>query len=161
MEGIKNSAALTEIFDRWPSFHDAEVLRLRLDRGVDTDASLPTGTPRLEADVHVFEMTDQVTPEGFYELRKHTLVTLAFYGIDQLEVREFNHQNALFDLALEDIRDRQLETLRWSVALDGSYGVEASFLCADVEVVSVRPFSPPRRAAGTQMPPSAGASESK
>jgi len=33
MEGIVNAEALIEIYGYWPSFHDAVVLRLVLDRG--------------------------------------------------------------------------------------------------------------------------------
>ena len=33
MEGIVNAGTLIEIYGYWPSFHDAVVLRLVLDRG--------------------------------------------------------------------------------------------------------------------------------
>lgn len=60
---IDAAGALVEIFGYWPAFHDAEVIAVRLDR------SGVSGSPELEADVHVFEMTSTVTPDGFYELR--------------------------------------------------------------------------------------------
>ena len=74
-------------------------------------------------------MTDMVTPEGFYALRHHTLVTFAFDGIADDHLQWFSHQNALSELFLEDITDHQLELLRWSVHFDSSIGVEASFKC--------------------------------
>jgi hypothetical protein len=154
MEKIRNSEALVSIFGYWPSFHDAEVVRIRLDRG---DAADPQGEPRkpsLEADIHVFEMTDEVTEEGFYALRKHTLATLAFHGIDELELEGFNVQNALFGIGLEDISDRQLEVLKWRVTIDSSFGLSATFMCEEIEIMRAVPFDPPTPMAGTQLPPS-------
>ena len=135
---IDNAASLTDIFGRWPSFHDAEIHSIRLDRG----AAEP---PSLEADVHVFEMTSDVTPDGFYVLKNHMLVTLGFAGIDQLELDGFNQQNVLADLVLRDISSRQLDVLRWEVEFDSSFGVGARFLCERISVLRALPFSPQSR----------------
>jgi hypothetical protein len=151
---IRNSEALEEIFGYWPSFHDAEVLHVRLDRGDPPDRGGEPRRPTLEADIHVFEMTDQVTEQGFYALRKHTLVTFAFHGVDELELNGFNNQNALFGLRLEDISDRQLEVLKWSVGFESSFGLEASFMCEEAEVVRAVPFDPSHHMGRTQLPPS-------
>jgi Immunity protein 50 len=132
---IDNAAALTDVFGRWPSFHDAEIHALRLDRGANEP-------PSLEADVHVFEMTPEVTPDGFYVLKNHTLVTLRFAGIDQLELEGFNQQNVLADLVLRDISLRQLAVLKWEVEFDSSFGVGARFLCERISVLSALPFGP-------------------
>ena len=58
---IQNSHLLTDVFGRWPSFHDAEVTRIVLDRDE---------TPYLEATIHVFEMTSQIE-HGAYVLKTH------------------------------------------------------------------------------------------
>lgn len=143
MKKILNSEAVTEIFDHWPSFHDAEVVSIRLDRGSATGPEGEAVKPTLEADIYVFEMTDHVEPDGFYESRKHTLVTFAFRGIEELELKEFNHQNVLFELGFQDISDRHLEVVKWAVNFASSFGVEASFLCNEIAVVRVAPFDPP------------------
>ena len=135
---ITNSAALVDVFGCWPSFHDAEVLAIRLDR------SGASGGPELEADVHVFEMTSTVMPAGFYELRHHTLVTLRFEGVDELSLEGFNNQNALMGLLIEDISSRPQELLKCEVTFDAAYGVDASFLSRGIAVVSAKPFNPPR-----------------
>src|SRR5258705_6613043 len=106
-ERIQGYERLTGIFGAWPSFHDAEVLRLELDRRGNSDQV------ELMADVYVFEMTSNVTDGGFYELRNGTLVSLRFHGIADLELSGFNGQNALFGLRLEDISHRQLGALKW------------------------------------------------
>src|SRR5687767_7038301 len=98
MKKVRNIEALEQIFGYWPSFHDAEVVKVRLDRGDSLDAQGEGRKPTLEADIHVFETTDEVTDQGFYALRKHTLATFAFRGIDELQLEGFNHQNVLFGL---------------------------------------------------------------
>jgi len=151
---IEGAAALEAIFGYWPTFHDAEVLAVRLDRGAPDDSH--TG-PRLEAEVYVFEMTDQLEADGHYRLQKHALVTLGFVGIDNLTLTDFNHQNALGAIGLQDISDRQLERLKWHVHFVGSFGMTASFLCDQVEVVGVRRLDEPPAStqAPRQLPPSA------
>jgi hypothetical protein len=133
---IKNSNLLTEIFGEWPSFHDAEVLKIVLDR---TSEGEDDG-PNLEADIHVFEMTSEIDEEGFYKLVKHTLVRLAFLELYELSLTDFNHQNVLWGLGITDISDRQLERIKFEVVFSASWGVAAKFQCAAVEVRSVEPF---------------------
>jgi hypothetical protein len=135
---ITNSEALTRIFGTWPAFHDAEVLQISLDRDG------PAG-PELESQIHVFEMTAEVTQEGFYELRNHTLATLAFSGVDELRIEDFNQQNVLYGLTLTDISNRQLDVLKWEVSFSSSFGVSAQFLCKTIGVVSAEPFTPGTR----------------
>lgn len=77
---------VVEIFGHWPSFHDAEIMWLRLDR---RDGEGGAG-PVLEFAVHCFEMTDQVAPSGHYVLGKHTLVHFRFREVSDLRIEEFN-----------------------------------------------------------------------
>jgi hypothetical protein len=138
VQKIKNNNLLTEIFGYWPSFHDAEVLKIVLDR-------TPEGQcygPNLEADIHVFEMTSEIDEKGFYKLTKHTLVQLAFLELYELSLTDFNHQNVLQALAILDISDRQLERIKFEVRFSNSWGVAAKFQCAQVEVRSVQSFIP-------------------
>ena len=131
---------LVEIFGHWPAFHDAEVVRFCLDRG---PASIES--PTAEVDIHVFEMTKDVSPTGHYLLRDHTLVTLRFRGVTELELMGFNGQNALFNLGIDDVTEQQIEGVKYEVTLDSSYGVGATFFCRDAEVVQVRPWNPDTR----------------
>ena len=104
-QNIKNNERLTSVFGCWPSFHDAEVIWLRLDRRV---TSLGDG-PTVETLIHTFEMTNEVSTEGFYVLRNHVLVHLRFSKVMQPILEGFNCQNALLGLSIEDIRHRQME----------------------------------------------------
>lgn len=153
---IKNSNLLVEIFREWPPFHDAEVLRIVLDRAPNGQFLGST----LEADVHVFEMTSEIDEKGFYRLTKHTLVQLAFLEVYELSLTDFNHQNVLQSLSIIDISDRQLERIKFEIILSSSWGVAANFQCAAVEVRSVQPFIPEQLAysgRGIQSRPRAGA----
>lgn len=134
---IIGASKLVEIFGYWPTFHDAEVLWLRLDR----QSYQKDSPPSLDAGIHVFEMTNEVGPDGAYLLQKHTLAHLQFRGVEALRLEYFNHQNALFGLRISNVRDCQLGWVRWEVDFDGSFGVNASFQCHDIEVMSATPCS--------------------
>lgn len=124
------------VFGYWPSFHDAEVIWLKLDRQSHVEGS---HGPTLEALVHVFESTTQVDSDGYYVPRHHHLVHLKFAEVVELQASSFNHQNVLMGLVLNDVNDQQLERVKWSVHFDSSWGVDASFECHSVEVLEVVP----------------------
>jgi hypothetical protein len=138
VEHIAGAVQLVAVFGSWPSFHDAEVLWFRLDRRAHGEGCYG---PTLEALVHAFEMTSEVGADGYYVLRHHTLVHLRFLDAVELRLDGFNSQNALMGLTLTDLRDRQTERVRWAVHFDSAFGVDASFQCSAVEVVSVVPCS--------------------
>lgn len=138
---IRNRELLTNIFGQWPSFHDAEVLRVELDRDCCT----------LVAQIYVFRMTNTVDLDGYYVLENKTTVAMKFTGVVDLEMRWFNHQNVLWALEIIDIRSQQLERINFEVSFPSSYGLEAQFKCESIEVVSVQPYS--NGTMGTQSPP--------
>jgi hypothetical protein len=133
---ILGGEQLVAVFGYWPTFHDAEVLWVRLDRRPIGD-----GQPTLETLVHAFEITNEVGADGYYVLRHHILVHLRFRDVVELRLDGFNHQNALTGLAFIDLRDRQMERVLWGVRFDSAYGMGATFQCHSVEVVSVVPCS--------------------
>jgi hypothetical protein len=135
---IKNSNLLTGIFGEWPSFHDAEVLKIVLDRASEGEDD----GPNLEADIHVFEVTSEIDDKGLYNLTKHTLVRLAFLVLDELLLTDFNHQNVLMTLGIVDISDRQLERIKFEVVFSASWGVAAKFQCSAIEVRLVQLWDP-------------------
>jgi hypothetical protein len=148
MADILGAERITSVFGHWPSFHDAEVVRLSLDRvGRATGAF---ASPTVTAEIYAFEMTSEVGADGAYVLHHRSLVTLEFRGVLDLTVDDFNGQNALFGLRIEDVSERQLERVRFEVHFDAAYGLAASFGCADVEVLDVQPWpgarDPSRRA---------------
>ena len=131
--GFENAQLLTTIFGRWPSFHDAEVLRLVLDR------SGPEG-PTLEAAIHVFEMTSEVNAKGYYVLKHHTEATLRFTAVNLEGIRWFNQQNVLSDLIVEPLDPAEHDGLTLRVVMPSTYGVEMELECERAIVASVKPF---------------------
>ena len=133
---IPGTAKVVEIFGQWPSFHDAEVVGFALERSEPFEAG-----PRIVADVHAFEMTDQIAEDGTYVLKNHTLISFHFAGVDQVQLGGFNNQNVLWDLTVTDISDRQLSTLKYEVSFASSFGMGAHFLCRKVTISKVEPWS--------------------
>ncbi len=134
--GIVNREALIERFGRWPSFHDAEIYAVRLDSGQRSN-----GAPRLELDVHVFDV-DGTLPDGQLNFVNHTLVTLEFEEVEEVELEGFGPQNVLDDLILDEVRlaaGRQVE-----VTLPSNNGLVGSFRCRTVTVLAVTPLTPGR-----------------
>ena len=143
MEFVEGSQKVEEIFGEWPSFHDAEVVDMTLDR----EANGAVRGPTIRFTVHAFQMTDEVDSRGYYVLRNHVLVRFALYSAEVLHLEGFNLQNVLFGLHFSTPAEPAAPDLVVQVDLESSYGVGASFQCARAEVVSVEPYEPPKRAA--------------
>lgn len=135
MREVENAEALVRLFGRWPSFHDSEVIRIVLDR------EDPAG-PSLRAQIHVFEMTDQIDKRGHYVLKNHTLVTLRFEDILLKSLKSFNNQNVLWDLEIIPVDPEANQGRRLRVEMPSSHGLEASFLCRKAIIDEVQAFQP-------------------
>jgi hypothetical protein len=119
-----------------PSFRDAEVHRLALERAV------PCGDlPSLEFVVHAWNMTDEVTPDGYYRLTHHHLITFRFEGVETVEIDGFNHQNVLSGIVLSQVPGDDGD-VSLSVELEHCYGVSASFVAKRGRVVDVTACGP-------------------
>ena len=133
MQAIEHAEKLTRIFGEWPSFHDAEVIRLTLDRS-------RSDGPSLEMDIHVFAMTAEVDSKGHYVLKNHTLVTLRFTEIATEELTGFNEQNALFDLKISEVDPATHDGRGVRVEISSSYGLAGNFVCKRAIVSEVKAY---------------------
>jgi len=123
---------LTSIFGCWPSFHDAEVVSVRLER----DGRDRWESPALYSTVHVFAGRRNENSETGVEFYNHTLVTFRFNLVVDLELSSFNHQNALFDLTISASPDGPSDTpIR--VVFNSSFGAGLSFSCRSVEIIDI------------------------
>jgi hypothetical protein len=88
---IAGSQKLIDIFGRWPSFHDAEVVELNFWRGQVKPGVWDDSTimPVLTAKIHIWI----------------ALATLRFEDVDDFRMEGFNHQNAIFGLSIS-VEDR-------------------------------------------------------
>jgi immunity protein 50 of polymorphic toxin system len=124
---IPGAEQVVSWFGYWPSFHDAEVLHLHLNR---------RGVSRLS--LHAWHMTDRTYESDgrqYFVLEKHAIVTFELAAISGLELFDFGTQNVLAGLHIE--RDGKAFHLR----LDPSYGVGGR-IDADQCSVSIRPGEP-------------------
>ncbi len=135
---IAGAELLVAIFGYWPSFHDADVVELGLKRRAHDEGCYG---PTLEALIHAidFETTGPIGLDGRHPLRHSVLVRLRFWDVVELRLEGFNLQNKLHGLTITDIRGWQLERALWAVRFDSTFGVNASFQCYAVEVVSAIP----------------------
>jgi hypothetical protein len=127
---VTGADRLVERFGAWPSFHDAEVIRIGLDRH---GTNGPTG----EMLVHTWVMTNALDDRGHYVLEKHTLVRFVFEQIASCEFSDFNHQNVLFGLEVK--RETVDGAAVYCVTLDSSYGLHGRVVCSRLVVADVMP----------------------
>ena len=116
-------------FGYWPSFHDAEVLWLRLDR---------VG-PAAEFVVHAFEMTDKVDDRGYFVLAKHCLVHFRCDRVISTALDGFNQQNALYGIELATARLKIKEQDHLKISLDAANGLDGVIECESASIISVSP----------------------
>jgi len=119
---------LIRVFGEWPSFHDAEIVWVHLDR-------VGQGGPTLAAALHLFRMTKDVDERGYFAIKDNVLATLRFDNIVLEELKWFNHQNAIDGLVVGAGRER-----RFAVEFPSNCGCDAHFECDSIEVVSVEPY---------------------
>jgi hypothetical protein len=92
-EVIKNSNRITDIFGYWPTFHDAEIQSFCLSVAGGQPWLADSDSPVLDLHVYVFEMTKEVSADGYFVLAKHTLAHLRFRNVEDLSVSQFSYQN--------------------------------------------------------------------
>ncbi|MBI3654337.1 MAG: hypothetical protein HY231_25195 [Acidobacteria bacterium] len=131
---IKNSELLINAFGRFPTFHDAEVVQIILDKG-DWQANRP---PNLLAKLQVLKLVSKEDGNGNLLWSRH-LVTMRFSGIEDLRLGNWQPQNVLWDLLIEEILEPQTNETKFEVRLDSipGVGLSAEFKCIAIEVASV------------------------
>jgi hypothetical protein len=139
LEHIVGADRLVNRFGRWPSFHDAVIVRVTVD-------SLGVSGPSAEMLVHTWAMTDTVDEKGYYVLEKHTLVRFDFEQLTSCELSDFGCPAILFGLGFERDRVDGKEVVR--VTLDPCAGFGGTLTCGRVVVADVAPCDAHGRPAG-------------
>jgi hypothetical protein len=89
---IKDSHKLIDPIGEWPSFDDAELIRLTLDR--------PAGLPwNAESNSPTLTMTLRLAETGYY------LAEIRFNDIRHIELTEFRHQNEFQEIVFDRIQE--------------------------------------------------------
>lgn len=122
VEKIKNANKIIDFFGKWPSFHDAEMVEVRLNRN----------GPILEITLYVFSTLAEVDKNGHYKLDRSCFVVMRFSSVEQLELMDFNEQNVIFGIDFENIDSNNIQ-----VNIHPCYGITSTFTCKSIEVISV------------------------
>jgi hypothetical protein len=133
-------------FARWPTFADAEVLGMRLERGnhmqvIESDNWAARIAESLTVDFHLFDWSRN----EFDPLRQSTVVTMRFSeGLESLQLTGFNYQNPIRDLIISrvfsDTRRCDVFAVDWGrTALQH----DCLFTCSEIEVIAVKRLSGP------------------
>jgi hypothetical protein len=128
IQNVPGAQQLVDWFGRWPSFHDAEVLSIHLNRSGFSSIRL-----------HTWDMTDQVDPKGFYILRKHVVVSFTLEGLRDIELSRFSVQNVVSELNLIKTNDG------FQLDLGPCYGVAGSLTASSIRI-EFTPGVPPESA---------------
>ena len=109
---LKVIAGAQELFDwfgYWPTFHDAEIVSLHLNRRSPSSLLVHRGEP-----------TGKVDERGFYVLGKHVVVEFVFEDIIDLNLGDFSHQNVISSLHIEKKDEGFIFTLAQCYGLAGT-----------------------------------------
>jgi Immunity protein 50 len=126
IDQVPGAQGLVDLYTCWPSFHDAEVVSLELNR---------QGRSRIK--VHTFATMKEIDSRGYYVTDKHTLVSFLLEGVSSLQLNGFNHQNVIFGIDLK-------RTLAgYELLLEGCYGIEGRIECAQL-FIEIEPWMQPQ-----------------
>jgi Immunity protein 50 len=145
MNRIRDANKLVDVYGAWPTFEDAEIVSVALDRGnhkeiVVTGDWASRVAPSMTAKAMVFD-----SRYGNVEDCKYRLVTLRFNGLNQFNMQWFSYQNPIMGIGLRmEIAPGQIDPsihVEWG---DTAMGHEADFYCDSIDVLSIESFLPPR-----------------
>ena len=125
--GVVNPEAVISAFGSWPSFHDAEVHGVVLNRGSADER--PSITLLLHA---------CAGDSAWEEERDYVMVTMKCFDVSAPELRDLGPQNVLSSLDFEPVAEGLTQ-----VTLGECYGLSGSLVCKQVLIESVVPWRPP------------------
>ena len=126
---ITNHEAVIQCFGYWPSFHDAEVLKVTFEANSGYGASV---TFLLET----HEFVNELDSRGYYKQVNNCRIELNFTGINEMHFEDFSHQNIIFGLEFKEAGECI------ECAFDSSVGLVASILAEEAIVLSLAPIEP-------------------
>ena len=120
----------------WPSFHDAEVISFHLDRGIPVSDSV---VANLIVHFRSYTTYGEGTAQYCQKLAQNVLITFQFRRVAELNLDEFNHQNVINSIEISQISpiEKRLPQ-ELHVCIESIFGFGAEFVCAEVEVISVK-----------------------
>jgi hypothetical protein len=125
---IPGAETLVEWFGIWPSFHDAEIMSLCIDR--ERQAS----SMRIRA----FTLSDRIDSNGRFVREREALVVFDFAGIKSLHIEgeDADTQNVISSLLVEETDGG------YRVVLGPCYGLAGEIVVKDLRVKLETTFQP-------------------
>ncbi len=117
LDEVPGASELFDWFGYWPDFHDSEVLSIHLDR---------SGTSSVR--VHAFDTTDKVDEKGYFVAQKHVIVSFLLENVLTCDLKWFDTQNAVFEIALVRTEDG------FDLCLEYSHGVCGTITAGNVRI---------------------------
>lgn len=118
LAAVEGARELRDWFGYWPSFHDAEILSVHLNRaGASTIV------------VYTWETTNEVDAKGYYVAVKHVIVEFMMEEVFDLSLSGFSHQNVVFSLSIDRLENG------YRVVLGDCFGIAGTI---DAKQISIR-----------------------
>ncbi len=131
---VKGYEQILKQFGSWPSFHDAEIVSMLLDRNKGNGLIGPTITLK----IHAFNITSEITDGGYYKTINHAVITFYFMDVVDFELKYgFGIQNSISGFYVSDVRKDQLENINFRIEAQTHSTAELDFKCARVEVLAI------------------------
>ena len=122
IETLAGGPELVEWFGYIPTFHDAEILSLHLNR---------EGTSRLI--IQPYHVLSGETVSGAYPEPVQVIVVFTLEGVVDLELAGFNHQNVIYGLKIREAPNGYQLTLEDCFGLAGTISATRISLAFAVE----------------------------
>ncbi len=130
---VNNSCLVESIYGYWPSFHDAEILKIQFIRGLE--AKEKKSSALVELNYWETKAINEGTSALDYVLDKNNIITIEFVGLSESSVNGFNFQNVIDELVLTKA-DNGINANFVSI-----HGADVCFVCGTVSVVGVKPYA--------------------
>ena len=116
---LPGAEAVASWFGHWPSFHDAEVLSLHINRA-----------GRSQIRVYTFITGDRTDSTGHYVVEREAIVVFEFENIKslRLEGEDADRQNVIASLTVEQTSGG------WRLELSPCYGLAGEIVAAELSV---------------------------
>jgi len=137
-EFFENHGLVLDRFGRWPSFHDAEVHRVILDRTKRNPAG--SFVPSVEIQIRCWIMNYEVSADGNYKQENDSVVHFQFEDVFNFELEGFNHQNVLSSLNLALANESPSGARALHVELEHCYQFCGEFSARKARILKVVPY---------------------
>jgi hypothetical protein len=117
---IPGAESVVDWFGKWPSFHDAEIMTLHIDRERKPSSMR----------IRVFTLSDRTDSSGRFIRERDALVVFEFTGIRSMRIEgeDADIQNVISSLLIEQLDDG------YRLLLGPCYGMAGEIVVKDLKV---------------------------